>query len=153
MKNVLLAAAAAMAFAVPAAPAAAQFWHGIGQAPPSGPLARQPAQIGGSHSGNRSGGGHHWSGGSGQWSGGGGNWDGGGGNWDGRMRGGGRDVSNTSVVQDWYGGEWALYNNRTFDSDSYNDWWHDRPDRAYPRWLSHNQGCERMWFSGDVLHC
>jgi hypothetical protein len=139
MKSVLLAAAAAMAFAVPAAPAAAQFWHGIGQAPPSGPLARQPAQIAGSHRGN--------------WSGGGGNSDGRGGNRDGRMRGGGRDGSNTAVVQDWYGGEWALYNNRTFDSDSYNDWWHDRPDRAYPRWLSHNQGCERMWFSGDVLHC
>ena len=29
--------------------------------------------------------------------------------------------------------EWALYNNRSCDPDSYNDWWHDRPDRAFPR--------------------
>jgi hypothetical protein len=55
----------------------------------------------------------------------------------------------------WYGGEWALYNNRSWDSDSYNDWWHDRPDRAYPRWVRHNQGCdpERMWWSGEGWHC
>ncbi len=55
----------------------------------------------------------------------------------------------------WYGGEWALYNNRSWESDSYNDWWHDRPDRAYPRWVRHNQGCdpERMWWSGDGWHC
>jgi hypothetical protein len=55
----------------------------------------------------------------------------------------------------WFGGEWALYNNRSWDSDSYNDWWHDRPDRAYPRWVRHNQGCdpERMWWSGEGWHC
>ena len=150
MRNVLLAAAAAMAFAVPAAPAAAQFWHGIGQAPPSGPLAREPAQIGGSLS--RSHGGSHGGGHGGSWSHGDGNWSGGSGNWDGRMRDR-RRVSDTAVVQEWYGGEWALYNNRTFEPDSYNDWWHDRPDRAFPRWVRNNQGCERMWFSGDVLHC
>jgi hypothetical protein len=34
-------------------------------------------------------------------------------------------------------------------SNSYNDWWHDRPDRAYPRWMQHNQNCERRWQSGD----
>jgi hypothetical protein len=54
---------------------------------------------------------------------------------------------------DWYGGEWALYNNRSWEPDSYNDWWHDRPERAYPRWLSHNQDCARRWYSGDVLTC
>ena len=56
----------------------------------------------------------------------------------------------------WYGGgEWALYNNRSWESDSYNDWWHDRPDRAYPRWVRHNRDCdpERMWWSGDGWHC
>src|SRR5215218_9709434 len=27
----------------------------------------------------------------------------------------------------WYGGgEWALYNNRSWEAESYNDWWHDR---------------------------
>jgi hypothetical protein len=53
----------------------------------------------------------------------------------------------------WYGGEWALYNNRTWEADSYNDWWHDRPDRAYPAWMRHNQDCSRQWFSGDTLRC
>lgn len=53
----------------------------------------------------------------------------------------------------WYGGEWALYNNRTWEADSYNDWWHDRPDRAYPAWMRRNQDCSRQWFSGDSLRC
>ena len=37
------------------------------------------------------------------------------------------------------GGQWAQYNNETFRSDSYNDWWHERPWRAYPRWVRSNQ--------------
>lgn len=58
------------------------------------------------------------------------------------------------VVGSWYdGGEWALYNNRSWEPDSYNDWWHDRPDRAYPRWMSHNQDCERLWWSGGGWRC
>lgn len=51
------------------------------------------------------------------------------------------------------GGEWALYNNRSWESDSYNDWWHDRPDRAFPRWLRNNQGCDRMWWGGGGWRC
>jgi len=43
--------------------------------------------------------------------------------------------------------------NRGFDPDKWNDWWHDRPDRAYPRWMSRNQDCSRRWYSGDVLTC
>jgi len=43
--------------------------------------------------------------------------------------------------------------NRSFDPDKWNDWWHDRPDRAYPRWMTHNQDCARRWYSGDVLTC
>jgi hypothetical protein len=43
--------------------------------------------------------------------------------------------------------------NRGFDPDKWNDWWHDRPDRAYPRWMSRNQDCARRWYSGDVLTC
>ena len=43
--------------------------------------------------------------------------------------------------------------NRSFDPDKWNDWWHDRPDRAYPRWMSRNQDCSRRWYSGDVLTC
>lgn len=38
-------------------------------------------------------------------------------------------------------------------SDSFNDWWHDRPDRAYPRWVQNNQNCERKWWGGDTLRC
>ena len=29
--------------------------------------------------------------------------------------------------------------NRSWAPDSFNDWWNDRPDRAYPRWIYHNQ--------------
>jgi hypothetical protein len=43
--------------------------------------------------------------------------------------------------------------NRSWDSDSFNDWWHDRPDRAYPRWMQKNQNCDRMWYSADTLRC
>jgi hypothetical protein len=57
------------------------------------------------------------------------------------------------VVMDVYGGEWALYNNRSWDPDSYNDWWHDRPNRAYPHWMTMNQDCQRRWYAGDVLRC
>jgi hypothetical protein len=64
-----------------------------------------------------------------------------------------RSACRTDVVMDWYGGEWALYNNRSWEPESYNDWWHDRPERAYPRWMSRNQDCARRWYSGDVLTC
>jgi hypothetical protein len=64
-----------------------------------------------------------------------------------------RRACNSDVVMDWYGGEWALYNNRSWEPDSYNDWWNDRPDRAYPAWMRHNQDCQRKWFAGDTLRC
>jgi hypothetical protein len=71
----------------------------------------------------------------------------------GERRRGGRDLCRSDVLMDWYGGEWALYNNRSWAPDSYNDWWNDRPDRAYPAWMRRNQDCQRQWFSGDVLRC
>lgn len=37
--------------------------------------------------------------------------------------------------------------------DSFNDWWHDRPDRSMPRWVRNNQNCERMWWSGGGWRC
>jgi hypothetical protein len=43
--------------------------------------------------------------------------------------------------------------NRSFDPDKWNDWWHERPERAFPRWMSRNQDCSRRWYSGDVLTC
>jgi hypothetical protein len=67
-----------------------------------------------------------------------------------RRRGGG----------DGFGWAYSGYNdygdydaNRSFDPDKWNDWWHDRPDRAYPAWMKRNQDCARMWYSGDVLTC
>lgn len=55
-------------------------------------------------------------------------------------------------------GQWALYNNRSWAPNSYNDWWNDRPDRAYPRWVQeqHMRGTctpDRMWWSGSGWHC
>ena len=48
---------------------------------------------------------------------------------------------------------WAAYNNRTFAPDSFNDWWHDRPDRAYPRWIYNNQDCARRFWAGGAWRC
>jgi hypothetical protein len=66
---------------------------------------------------------------------------------DGRFDDGGQ-------IGTWYeGGQWALYNNRSWEPDSYNDWWHDRPDRAFPRWVQNNQLCQRQWWSGGGWRC
>lgn len=59
----------------------------------------------------------------------------------------------TDVVMSWYGGEWARWNNRTWEPTSYNDWWHEDRARAYPAWMSRNQDCARQWYSGDTLRC
>jgi hypothetical protein len=72
---------------------------------------------------------------------------------DHRRGGGMRRGCNSNVVMDWYGGEWARWNNRTWEPTSYNDWWHEEPWRAYPAWMRHNQDCQRQWFSGDTLRC
>ena len=65
-----------------------------------------------------------------------------------------RRSPNVIVVGDGgWNDAWALYNNRGWESGSYNDWWHDRPDRAYPRWMQTNQNCERMWWGGGAWRC
>ena len=92
----------------------------------------------------------------------------------GHFRGGFRDGQRTSACEDgdhhhsratvicdgwaYADGQWALYNNRSWAPDSYNDWWNDRPDRAYPRWVQeqHMRGTctpDRMWWSGSGWHC
>jgi hypothetical protein len=38
-------------------------------------------------------------------------------------------------------------------SDSFNDWWHEQPERSYPRWMLNNQNCEKQWYQGDILRC
>lgn len=54
---------------------------------------------------------------------------------------------------DYYDANYDI--NRSWGSDSFNDWWHDRPDRAYPRWVWHNHDCtaDRMWWSGAGWRC
>jgi hypothetical protein len=51
------------------------------------------------------------------------------------------------------GGEWAHYNNQTFNSNSYNDWWHEQPSHSQPAWVRNNQDCARPYFQGNVLTC
>lgn len=45
--------------------------------------------------------------------------------------------------------------NRSFDPDKWNDWWHDRPDRSFPRWVWRNHNCseDRLWWSGAGWRC
>jgi hypothetical protein len=54
---------------------------------------------------------------------------------------------------DYYDANYDI--NRSWEPDSFNDWWHDRPDRAYPRWVWHNHDCteDRMWWSGAGWRC
>jgi hypothetical protein len=70
---------------------------------------------------------------------------------DGRRHRDGDDA----LVGGFWGYEADYDINRGWDSDSFNDWWHDRPDRAFPRWVQNNQNCtaDRMWWSGNGWHC
>lgn len=45
--------------------------------------------------------------------------------------------------------------NRSFDPDKWNDWWHERPERSFPRWVWRNHNCteDRMWWSGAGWRC
>ena len=52
-----------------------------------------------------------------------------------------------------WNGDWALNNNRSWEPDSFNDWWHERPSRAYPRWFQNNGNCDRLWWGGGVWRC
>jgi hypothetical protein len=52
----------------------------------------------------------------------------------------------------------SSYDDRDWAPESGNDWWNDRPDRAYPRWVQEQkmQGAcdpDRMWWSGSGWHC
>ena len=72
------------------------------------------------------------------------------GDWDGRRHG--RRGRDGFVVGSWYGPV-DFDGNRAFDPDKYNDWWHERPHRAYPRWVFNNEGCHRMWQEGGSWRC
>ena len=38
-------------------------------------------------------------------------------------------------------------------AESFNDWWHERPNRSYPAWMLRNQDCQRKWWDGETLRC
>lgn len=47
----------------------------------------------------------------------------------------------------------SRFASRSWEPDSYNDWWHERPERSYPRWMQNNQNCERRWWGGGGWRC
>ncbi len=74
----------------------------------------------------------------------------GGGDWDRHDR---RDRRNRGNDGFAYYGDREYQGDTTWRADSFNDWWHSRPDRNLPRWVSSNQNCERMWWSGGGWRC
>ena len=59
---------------------------------------------------------------------------------------------------DFVDGGWWYYpqdfdGNRSFDPDKWNDWWHERPSRSFPRWTQNNQNCERQYSTGAGWRC
>ncbi len=42
---------------------------------------------------------------------------------------------------------------RSWQFDSFNDWWHERPHRSHPAWMSRNESCERKYWSGGGWRC
>lgn len=63
-------------------------------------------------------------------------------------------VGDGFVGPGWGYGAYDDYDiNASWRPDSFNDWWHDRPDRAFPRWMTRNRDCARPWYAGDSLTC
>ena len=63
-----------------------------------------------------------------------------------RRRHGGSDGGVFIYDRDWQG-------DTAWRANSYNDWWHERPHRSYPRWVQNNENCEREWQGGGVWRC
>ena len=38
-------------------------------------------------------------------------------------------------------------------AESFNDWWHERPNRSYPAWVFRNRDCQRRYWQGETLTC
>jgi hypothetical protein len=51
-----------------------------------------------------------------------------------------------------YLGERDYQGDTAWQSDSFNDWWHERPGRNTPRWLVSNN-CERQYWTGAGWRC
>lgn len=54
---------------------------------------------------------------------------------------------------DLFIGEWPQQGDTAWRPGSYNDWWHEQPERSYPAWMRRNQGCQRLWWSGGGWTC
>ena len=50
-------------------------------------------------------------------------------------------------------GLWALYNNRSWEADSFNDWFQENESRSLPRWVQNNKDCKRIYWSGGGWTC
>lgn len=53
----------------------------------------------------------------------------------------------------FYYGDREYQGDTAWRAEGFNDWWHERPNRSYPVWMTRNQNCERQWWSGNVLRC
>jgi hypothetical protein len=61
-----------------------------------------------------------------------------------------RDRFDGALVIDSYG---YYEDNPAWQSDGYNDWWHERRSRNTPRWVHNNQNCERQYSTGAGWKC
>lgn len=125
MRAMLLGAALLAAAAVAASPAAAQSWTSAG------------IGAGSAFAGKSSGSGHAIGTGSGE-----------------RRHHGDRRRNRGFEGGVVYGSWDRDYQGDTaWRPDSFNDWWHERPNRAFPRWMQNNQNCERQWWGGGAWRC
>ena len=53
----------------------------------------------------------------------------------------------------FYYGDREYQGDTAWRAEGFNDWWHERPNRSCPAWMTRNQNCERQWWSGDTLRC
>ena len=143
LKLSLIAAASLAALGMPAAAADGQRWSDANFMAAANVTVHRGGQFGGGHGGGHHDGNHHGH----------------------RMHGfprwesaDARDHRHHRGDDNFDGFGWGYYDadiNRSWDPDSFNDWWHDRPDRAFPRWVRNNAGCDedRMWSSGSGWRC
>jgi hypothetical protein len=132
MRAMLLGSALLAAVATSAAPAGAQGWTSAG--------ISSGSAFAGSSSGvtpRREGSGHAI-----------GTFDGG--RHDRRDRRRNRDRDGGIVFGDW---DRDYQGDTLWRPNSFNDWWHERPNRSFPRWMKHNQNCERQWWGGGTWRC
>lgn len=72
---------------------------------------------------------------------------------EGPSRGGDWRWRGRSDVIVYDSGVWALYNNRSWEEDSFNDWFQENESRSLPRWVQNNKDCKRIYWSGGGWTC